>query len=203
MRPTRAAKPRTAKLVASRSRDAGRPRRSRASQVRDHAQRDRPAHVPLARQSAAGRQQPGDDQQEVDVEIVDRKTKVLLVASGPTREYTFLRNQLQRDKRPWSTSGCNRPRPKACRRTRIKLLTEFPATPQELFEYDAIVAFDPDWEELERRRRSTCSSAGSPKRPAGLIVMAGPVADRPLGAGPEDWPRSAGSTRWSSTAGFR
>ena len=28
-----------------------------------------------------------DDQQEVDVEIVDRKTKVLLVASGPTREY--------------------------------------------------------------------------------------------------------------------
>src|SRR5262249_47681514 len=41
---------------------------------------------------------PNDDQQEVDVEIVDRKTKVLLVASGPTREYIFLRNQLQRDK---------------------------------------------------------------------------------------------------------
>ncbi len=39
-----------------------------------------------------------DNQQEVDIEIVDRQTRVLLIASGPTREYTFLRNQLRRDK---------------------------------------------------------------------------------------------------------
>jgi HSP20 family protein len=40
----------------------------------------------------------GDDQQEVDIEIVDRKTRVLLFAGGPSREYQFLRNQLRRDK---------------------------------------------------------------------------------------------------------
>ena len=40
----------------------------------------------------------GDNQQEVDMEIVDHKTKVLLFAGGPTREYQFLRNQLRRDK---------------------------------------------------------------------------------------------------------
>src|SRR6185369_11332749 len=41
---------------------------------------------------------PNDDAQEVDVEVVDRKSKILLIASGPTREYIFLRNQLFRDK---------------------------------------------------------------------------------------------------------
>src|SRR5262249_38748995 len=33
-----------------------------------------------------------DNQREIDVEVVDRKTKVLLIAGGPSREYQFLRN---------------------------------------------------------------------------------------------------------------
>ncbi len=50
----------------------------------------------------------------------------------------------------------------------------FPATPQELFEYDAIVGFDPDWqrldsEDIDRLERWVAEKAG------GLIVIPGPV----------------------------
>ena len=38
-----------------------------------------------------------DDTRLADVEVVDRQLRVLLMASGATREYRFLRNQLQRD----------------------------------------------------------------------------------------------------------
>ena len=37
-----------------------------------------------------------DNQREVDVDIVDRKNRVLLFAGGPSREYQFLRNMLRR-----------------------------------------------------------------------------------------------------------
>ncbi len=116
---------------------------------------------------------PNDDQQEVDIEIVDRKTKVLLIASGPTREYIFLRNQLQRDKETvvdvWLQSA-----PEGISQDAHKILTALPSTPQELFEYDCIVAFDPDWKELDSTQvdlleRWVAEKAG------GLIVVAGPV----------------------------
>jgi hypothetical protein len=123
-----------------------------------------------------------DDQQEVDVEIVDRKTKVLLIASGPTREYIFLSNQLQRatsaggertDKDTtvdvWLQSAGE-----GVSQDAHQILSEFPATPQELFEYDAIVAFDPDWKllsptDVDLLERWVAEKAG------GLIVLAGPV----------------------------
>ncbi len=115
-----------------------------------------------------------DDQQEADVEIVDRKTKVLLVASGPTREYTFLRNQLQRDKQVVVDVWLQSAPPEGVSQDAHQLLTTFPSTAQELFEYDAIVAFDPDWRAVEPDRidlleRWVAEKAG------GLIVVAGPV----------------------------
>jgi hypothetical protein len=115
-----------------------------------------------------------DNQQEVDIEIVDRQTHVLLVASGPTREYTFLRNQLRRDKDVvvdvWLQSASG----PLISQDAAKILDEFPATPQELFEYDAIVGFDPDWqrldsEDVDRLERWVAEKAG------GLIVIPGPV----------------------------
>ncbi len=114
-----------------------------------------------------------DDQQEADVEIVDRKTRVLLVASGPTREYVFLRNQLKRDKDVlvdvWLQSAAE-----GASQDANQILTEFPSTPQEMFEYDCIVAFDPDWRQLDENQvdlleRWVAEKAG------GLIVLAGPV----------------------------
>ncbi|MCX7426626.1 MAG: VWA domain-containing protein, partial [Planctomycetia bacterium] len=41
--------------------------------------------------------EPADNHREADVEIVDRKNRVLLLAGGPMREYRFLGNQLHRD----------------------------------------------------------------------------------------------------------
>ncbi len=115
----------------------------------------------------------GDNQQEVDVEIVDRKTKVMLIASGPTREYVFLRNLLHRDKQTevavWLQSGGE-----GMSQDAKKIFTGLPDTAQELFEYDCIVAFDPDWTQLdsaaiELLERWVAEKAG------GLIVVAGPV----------------------------
>jgi hypothetical protein len=115
----------------------------------------------------------GDDQQEVDVEIVDRKSRVLLIAGGPTREYIFLRNQLHRDKQTtvdvWLQSATD-----GISQDANRILVDLPSTPQELFEYDAIVAFDPDWTKLDSAEidlleRWVAEKAG------GLIVVAGPV----------------------------
>ncbi len=115
----------------------------------------------------------GDNAQEVDIEIVDRKTKVLLVASGPTREYIFLRNQLRRDSEMivdvYLQSG-----QKGISQDANEILTSFPSDAQELFQYDAIVAFDPDWlaldeSQIELLERWVAEKAG------GLIVVAGPV----------------------------
>jgi hypothetical protein len=114
-----------------------------------------------------------DDAQEVDVEIVDRKTKVLLVAGGPTREFIFLRNQLKRDKQVavdvWLQSAGERSSQDANR-----ILTEFPATPQEMFDYDCVVAFDPNWRELDEPRLDLLERWVAEKA-GGLIVVAGPV----------------------------
>ncbi len=116
---------------------------------------------------------PNDNRQEVDVEIVDRKTKVLLVASGPTREYIFLRNLLKRDKEVsvdvWLQSATE-----GASQDADRILTTFPSTPQEMFEYDCVIGFDPDWRQLEPTQvdlleRWVAEKAG------GLILLAGPV----------------------------
>lgn len=114
-----------------------------------------------------------DDQAEADVEIVDRKTRVLLVASGPTREYVFLRNQLRRDKEfivdVWLQSG-----QPGISQDADKILDEFPSTAPELFEYDAIVAFDPDWQDLTPEQVDLFERWIGEKA-GGLVAIAGPV----------------------------
>jgi len=114
-----------------------------------------------------------DNQQEADVEIVDRKTRVLLVASGPTREYIFLRNQLKRDQEivvdVWLQSAAE-----GASQDANEILESFPSTPQQMFEYDAVVAFDPNWREMEPAQidlleRWVAEKAG------GLVVVSGPV----------------------------
>ena len=50
-----------------------------------------------------------DNEKTAKVEIIDRRTKVLLIAGGPMRDFIFLRNQLFRDKEVisdvWLQSG--------------------------------------------------------------------------------------------------
>jgi hypothetical protein len=116
---------------------------------------------------------PADNQQEADVEIVDRKTRVLLFAGGPTREYQFLRNQLRRD-RDMIVDVLLQTGVEGISQDSHEILEVFPNDAETLFDYDAIVAFDPDWRQLSAQQqdlleRWVADQAG------GLVVIAGPV----------------------------
>ncbi len=114
-----------------------------------------------------------DNEKTAKVEVIARKTKILLIAGGPMRDFLFLRNQLFRDKEVTSDVWLQSGKPGISQEAN-ELLFKFPETPDELFEYDAIVAFDADWEQLDEQQvelldRWVAEKAG------GLIVVAGPV----------------------------
>jgi hypothetical protein len=118
-------------------------------------------------------QDPRDDMRSATVEIVDRKNRVLLFAGGPAREFHFLRNMLYRDRDTTVTAFLQTGQPGMSQEAH-ELIYEFPSVASELFEYDCIVAFDPDWNELDEEQiqlleRWVAEKAG------GLIVVAGPV----------------------------
>lgn len=114
-----------------------------------------------------------DNEKFAKVEIVDRKTKVLLLAGGPTRDFIFLRNQLYRDKESTVHVMLQSAKP-GISQDAHEILTEFPSDPDELFEYDAVIAFDPDWEALEADQIELLERFVAEKG-GGLIVLAGPV----------------------------
>ncbi len=124
-------------------------------------------------------QQASDLEREADIEIVDRKNRVLLLAGGPTRDYQFLRNQLRRDRDTIVDvllQTANGP----VSQDAHSILTSFPSTMQELAEYDAIVCFDPDWRGLaddpaERDAQINLLEKWVAEEAGGLIVIAGPV----------------------------
>lgn len=125
---------------------------------------------------------PTDDRQEADIEIVDRKTRVLLFAGGPTRDYQFLRNQLRRGK-DVEVDVLLQTGSDGISQDAERILDSFPATTQELFEYDCIVAFDPDWRALDDSTldlldRWVGDQAG------GLVVVAGPIFTEALSEDP-------------------
>ena len=114
-----------------------------------------------------------DNEKSAKVEIIERKTKVLLLAGGPTREFIFLRNQLYRDRESSVDVYLQTGKP-GISQDADEVLQEFPKTADELFEYDCMVAFDPDWDALDELQiklleRWIADKAG------GLIVVAGPV----------------------------
>ena len=114
-----------------------------------------------------------DNLMEADVEIVDRKTKVLLFAGGPTREYQFVRNQMYRDKSVESDVLLQTAQPGVSQEA-AKILDEFPSTREELYQYDCIIAFDPDWTALDQQQVDLLESWVA-EQGGGLIVLAGPV----------------------------
>ncbi len=114
-----------------------------------------------------------DNEKSAKVEIVTRKTKVLLVAGGPTREFIFLRNQLFRDKESTVDVLLQSARP-GISQDANQVLAKFPDNPDELFAYDCIVGFDPDWEALDELQVKALERFVAEKA-GGLIVVAGPV----------------------------
>jgi len=133
-------------------------------------------------QTPEGDSNLNDNVREADIEIVDRKTHVLLLADGPMREYQFLRNQLYRDRYTTVDVLLQSGKPGMSQEAK-KLLDDFPSTRQELFDYDCVVAFDPDWKLLKAGQIELLEKWVG-EQGGGLIVMAGPVD---ACKGPDSW----------------
>lgn len=124
-------------------------------------------------QPAPGEIDLRDNEQTARVEIVDRRTRVLLMAGGPMRDFIFLRNQLYRDRDMISDVWLQSGKPGISQEAH-EILYQFPDTAEALFEYDAIVAFDPDWEQLSAEQVRLLERWVAEKS-GGLILIAGPV----------------------------
>ncbi len=118
-------------------------------------------------------QYQADNRQETEVEVVESESNVLLIASGAARDYRFLRNQLRRDQHMrvdvWLQLS-----PPGISQDADQLLTAFPETKEELYGYDCIVAFDPDWTLLDAQQVDMLE-AWVAEEAGGLVVIAGPV----------------------------
>src|SRR5690606_18344468 len=92
-------------------------------------------------------QYAGDNRREVEVEVVEARNRVLLLAGAASRDYQFLRNQLFRDRHAsvdvWLQSS-----PAGISQEADQILFDFPQTKEELYTYDCIIGFDPNWELL-------------------------------------------------------
>ena len=134
-----------------------------------------------------------DNIRDARYEVVGEKLKVLAVAGGPTREYRFVRNMLYRDNSIQLDAWLQTGQP-GISQDADNILTQFPTTAEELFKYDAIVMFDPDWmalesEQLQLLDRWLTEQAG------GMIIVAGPVYH-------PEWKRRRTDPRVSTIAGF-
>ncbi|MDG2013439.1 MAG: VWA domain-containing protein [Pirellulaceae bacterium] len=114
-----------------------------------------------------------DNIQSTLVQVIQRKTRVLLIAGGPMRDYQFLRNQLYRDANVELDVWLQLARPGADQEA-DNLLFGFPETDDALDQYDCIVAFDPDWRLLSKQQADALERWVSEKA-GGLLVIAGPV----------------------------
>ncbi|MDR2705090.1 MAG: hypothetical protein LBC02_04855 [Planctomycetaceae bacterium] len=114
-----------------------------------------------------------DNQQQTDIEIVDRKDRVLLFASTPSRDYQFLCSQIYRDKSmlvdvylPWARPDISQ--------NADKILERFPSTRTEMSEYNIVVAFDPNWRELSDEQIDVLEFWVA-RQGGGLILFAGTI----------------------------
>ncbi len=128
-----------------------------------------------------------DNERRRTIEVTDRRMKVLLISSGPMRDYQFVRNTLFRhsgvDSDVWLQSVTDENVGFVSQEAK-KLLTKFPATEAELFEYDVIVAFDPDWSRLSTEQQTFLNRWVS-EHAGGLVVVAGEIFTPKLAQDPE------------------
>jgi len=114
-----------------------------------------------------------DNRREVEVEVVATELRVLLIASGAARDYRFLRNQLRRDRHTRVDVWLQRAQP-GISQDADQILSDFPSTKEELYAYDCLVAFDPDWTLLDAQQVDLLESWVA-EEAGGLVVIAGPV----------------------------
>ncbi|MCH2114769.1 MAG: VWA domain-containing protein [Pirellulales bacterium] len=122
---------------------------------------------------------PSDDQveadniREVEIEVVEAQSRVMLLASGAARDYRFLRNQLHRDRYATVDVLLQSAQP-GISQDADKILDAFPSTKEDLYPYDCIVAFDPDWAQLDAQQVELLESWVA-EEAGGMIVIAGPI----------------------------
>ena len=127
-----------------------------------------------------------DNARRKTTRVTDRKTKVLLFAGGPMRDYLFTRNMLFRHTAIELDVLLQTADPgTAVSQESQKLLFDFPKTREELFPYDVIVAFDADWRKVSPEQQAMLrdwvfTQAG------GLILVAGDVNTPALASGGEE-----------------
>ncbi|GHT46320.1 hypothetical protein FACS189454_07280 [Planctomycetales bacterium] len=116
---------------------------------------------------------PNDNQQTFEVDVVDRKDRILLFASAPTRDYQFLCSLIYRDKTMevnvlpgWESVGISQ--------NADKILTKFPSTRAEMSQYDVVIAFDPNWRELAPEQIDVLEY-WTARQGGGLIIEAGGI----------------------------
>jgi hypothetical protein len=116
-----------------------------------------------------------DNQRRREVEITDRKQKVLVISSGPMREYRFVRNTLYRhsgiESDVWLQTVTDENLSFVSQEAE-NLLTSFPKTEAELFDYDVIIAFDADWSLLSSSQQKFMNRWVD-EHSGGIIFVAG------------------------------
>jgi hypothetical protein len=118
-----------------------------------------------------------DNERRKTVNVIDRKLHVLLIAGGPMRDYRFLHTMLNRhssiDVDVWLQTVSTVTAGQVSQDAK-KILVEFPRTPSELFDYDVVVAFDPDWSRIPAEGRKLLVNWVS-DHSGGLVLVAGDI----------------------------
>lgn len=89
-----------------------------------------------------------DNERQVSVNIIDARTRVLLVSGLASWEYRFVATLLERDA-TFDLSCWLQSADTAAVRDGTTVIDRLPSTPEELFAYDAILLLDPDPKELD------------------------------------------------------
>lgn len=89
-----------------------------------------------------------DNSREAPVLVLDQRLRVLLIAGRPSYEYRYVTHLLERDKTIdlscWLQSADAR-----AVRDGNTVITELPRRPQDVFQYDVLLLFDPNPRELD------------------------------------------------------
>ena len=88
-----------------------------------------------------------DNSKQTTVNVIDARTRVLVVAGGPSWDYRFVSRLLERDE-TFDVSCWLQSADLSAVRDGNTIVDHLPTTAEELFEYDVIVLMDPDKEEF-------------------------------------------------------
>lgn len=98
----------------------------------------------------AGESVTEDNARQVAVQVIDAKTRVLIVAGGPSWDYRYLTRLLQRDE-TFDVSCWLQSADLSAVRDGDTIIDHLPTEAEELFEYDVLILLDPGGEDIDQR----------------------------------------------------